>query len=341
MGPPPSLKSILCMFPTGARRSARWGSNRRPIPELNIGPPIHTMGWAEPRNRSYPMAASHITHMQETPVTVSDPAGITKTFTIDALGNLTQVQEPDPALGTVSTNYTYDILNHLIKVTMPRGSNTQTRSFNYITGTTVGIDLLSATNPENGTIAYTYNSDHTLHTKTDAKGQVFTYSYDSYKRPTQVMVGSTVLRTFMYDTNTLDSTYSGSYTAGRLVAVQHTAFIPQGYLAGQGGSNITRPSSMQFVEMYGYTQAGLTSGKRLQVQETLHYYLNGVAQNVPQTLNLDAAYTYDSEGKMTSVNYPETWSWQGQNGPLVSTPGPTYPYSFGALDRPTGVTETR
>ena len=76
-------------------------------------------------------------------VTVNDPAGITKTFTIDALGNLTQVQEPDPALGTVSTNYTYDMLNHLIKVNMPRGTNTQNRTFNYITGSSVGINLLS------------------------------------------------------------------------------------------------------------------------------------------------------------------------------------------------------
>ena len=118
-------------------------------------------------------------------------------------------------------------------------------------------------------MTYTYNSDNTLHTKTDAKNQVFTYGYDSYKRLTQVQVGSTVLRTFMYDNNTLDSTYSGSYTQGRLVAVQNQAFTPQGYLAGQGGSNITVPSSMQFVEMYGYTQAGLTSGKRLQVQRDI------------------------------------------------------------------------
>ena len=79
---------------------------------------------------------------------------------------------------------------------MPRGSNTQTRTFNYLTGTTVGIDLLGATNPENGTVTYTYNSDHTLHTKTDAKSQVFTYSYDSYKRLKQIMVGANVLRTF-------------------------------------------------------------------------------------------------------------------------------------------------
>ena len=29
---------------------------------------------------------------------------------------------------------------------------------------------------------------------------------------------------------------------------------------------------MQFVEMYAYTKAGLTSGKRLQVQETFDPY---------------------------------------------------------------------
>src|SRR5580658_6278340 len=152
-------------------------------------------------------------------------------------------------LGTVSTNYTYDMLNHLIQVSMPRGSNTQTRTFNYITGSTVGINLLSATNPENGTVSYAYNSDNTLHTKTDAKGQVFTYSYDSYKRLTQVEVGSTVLRTFMYDTNTLDGTFSGSYTQGRLVAVQNQVFTPQGYMGGVGGNGAKVPSVVQFIEM--------------------------------------------------------------------------------------------
>src|SRR5712692_9842871 len=113
---------------------------------------------------------------------------------MDAWGNLTKVQEPDPSLGTVSTNYTYDILNHLIQVSMPRGANTQTRTFNYNPSTTtVGIDLLSATNPENGTITYTYNSDHTLATKVDANNHHFAYQYDSYKRLTKISVGGTVL----------------------------------------------------------------------------------------------------------------------------------------------------
>jgi YD repeat-containing protein len=49
-------------------------------------------------------------------VTVTDPANKYKNFFTDALGNLYQVQEPDPTLGLVSTTYTYDILNHLITV---------------------------------------------------------------------------------------------------------------------------------------------------------------------------------------------------------------------------------
>ncbi len=106
-------------------------------------------------------------------VQVTDPAGKWKNFTMDAFGNLTSVREPDPLnqpTGTLTTSYAYDMLNHLTTVSMPRATGTQTRTFNYTTGTTVGTLLLSATNPENGTVTYAYNTDKTLATKTDAKG---------------------------------------------------------------------------------------------------------------------------------------------------------------------------
>jgi RHS repeat-associated protein len=241
-------------------------------------------------------------------VTVTDPAGKSKTFTMDAFGNLTKVVETDPTLGQVSSNYTYDILNHLTQVSMPRGSNTQTRTFNYIPSGTnsVGAFLLSAINPENGTVNYTY-SNGLLVTKTDAKGQVFSYSYDGYNRLTQIILGSTVLRTFIYDSNTLDGSFT-SYGAGRLVAVQNAQFTP-------GSSNPT-----EFTEMYSYTQAGQPNKKRLQTN------LTGLAYPYPvYTANLDTAYTYDTEGKMTSVSYPNA--------------GPTYTYSFDNMSRPTGLTD--
>lgn len=89
-------------------------------------------------------------------------------------------------------------------------------------------------------------------------------------------------------------------------------------------------TALQFTEMYGYKQSGQVSGKRLQANETL-------TGGIVKTLNMDAAYTYDSEGKMTSVAYPTTYAWNGSA--LVPTSGPTYTYSFDAMDRATGLTD--
>jgi YD repeat-containing protein len=56
---------------------------------------------------------------------------------------------------------------------MPRPTGTQTRTFNYNNT----AYLQSATNPENGTVTYTYNSfTNKLATKTDAKGQQVQYT---------------------------------------------------------------------------------------------------------------------------------------------------------------------
>jgi YD repeat-containing protein len=116
-------------------------------------------------------------------VTVTDAAGKWKKYTTDALGNLVQVTEPDPSLGNVQTNYTYNLRNQLIGVSMPRNGTTQTRTFNYDLATG---RLTNATNPENGTVSYTYNADGSVATKTDAKNQQVQLSYDSYGRTTQV-----------------------------------------------------------------------------------------------------------------------------------------------------------
>jgi YD repeat-containing protein len=109
--------------------------------------------------------------------TVTDPAGNSKTFTNDVEGNLTTVVEPDPAnapSGTLTTSYAYDWMKHVSQVTMTRGGTTQNRYFVY---SDAGL-LTSATNPENGTVTYTYSADNTLQYKHDAKGQDTVYTYD-------------------------------------------------------------------------------------------------------------------------------------------------------------------
>src|ERR1019366_10393727 len=75
----------------------------------------------------------------------------------------------NPTTASYYTYYTYDALNHLTGVNMPRPTGTQTRTFNY--GTPPGAYLLSTTNPENGTVTYTYTWFGKLATKTDAKNQ--------------------------------------------------------------------------------------------------------------------------------------------------------------------------
>jgi YD repeat-containing protein len=109
---------------------------------------------------------------------------------MDALGNLLQVTEPNPQYGqpdssstNFQTTYTYDVEGHLTKVQMPRpggsGTVTQTRTFNY--NLTTGL-LTSVTNPENGTVSYSYYPSGRVLSKIDAKNQKVVYSYDGYGR---------------------------------------------------------------------------------------------------------------------------------------------------------------
>jgi RHS repeat-associated protein len=93
--------------------------------------------------------------------------------------------------------------------------------------------------------------------------------------------------------------------------------------------------------MYAYKQAGLTSGKRLRVQEIFNWYKNGNPGSSTQKLDLDATYTYATggEGKVLSVTYPTTYNWNSGTSQLVPTTGPTYTYGFDAMMRPTGLTD--
>src|SRR5580704_10239190 len=98
------------------------------------------------------------------------------------MGNLVTVAEPDPSLGTDTTSYTYNAANQLLTVSMPRSTGTQTRSFQW-----TGSDMTSATNPENGTVTYTYDGAHRVKSRRDAKGQKTLYTFDTCERKTMVL----------------------------------------------------------------------------------------------------------------------------------------------------------
>ena len=90
--------------------------------------------------------------------TVTDEAAKKRKSQTDALGRLTHVWE-DPTGLNYQTNYTYDAFGNLLSV-LQNGS--RQRSFVY----NAFNQLTSATNPESNLIAYTYDNDGNVYTKT-------------------------------------------------------------------------------------------------------------------------------------------------------------------------------
>jgi RHS repeat-associated protein len=126
-------------------------------------------------------------------VKTTDEAGSARTSFVDGLGRMTEVQENGLSLpagaaqppcdansgGVATTCYSYDVLDDLVSVTPPSGCGPNLngpcngRTFAYSSLKR----LTSATNPESGTTAYTYDPNGNLHTRT-AGGVTTTYTYD-------------------------------------------------------------------------------------------------------------------------------------------------------------------
>lgn len=161
-------------------------------------------------------------------VTVTDQAGKKRKSATDALGRLTQVDEPD-ANGTlnISTTYVYDARGNLKTVNQ---GTLLPRQFTY--------DALSrlktAFTPESGTINYNYDTSSNLISRTDARTITTNFTYDELNRVrTKTYSGSgsanTQNVTFYYDNSVLPAgltppaPYTRGAALGRLVAVISSA----------------------------------------------------------------------------------------------------------------------
>lgn len=109
------------------------------------------------------------------------------------------------------TRYTYDALGNLLTVAQNAQGTTQTRSYTYD-----GLSRLTLeSNPEAGTVTYTYDIDGTCGTsngdlvkKMDAANNVTCYAHDTSHRMTGITYpsgpnsASTPSKTFVYDATT-------------------------------------------------------------------------------------------------------------------------------------------
>ena len=238
----------------------------------------------------------------------TDAKGNWKANVTDVNGNLTSVIEPDPSnpaaaptsafdcgserSGMLRTCYTYDVVNNLTRVDMYRSGYDQVRSFTYQPGTNW---LLTATNPENGTVTYTRDAMGHVTKRVDAAGQTTNYVYDSYDRLSQVTrqpsgQGADACQTenYSYD-QTIDGGFPSGYSWGKLTAVSF----------GNGTSGVcpgTAPDASTWggvVYKYAYSPAGHTTGKRMTISRNGYYA--GLS-----TLNLDATWSNDNEGRVQS-----------------------------------------
>ena len=249
-------------------------------------------------------SAAVVTTYSGNQATVTDQAGKSRRSVTDALGRLTKVIE-DPNGLAYQTDYTYDALSNLRRVSQ----GTQNRYFMYDSLSR----LIRAKNPEqsvNGglaltdavtgnsqwAMAYAYDVNGNLISRTDARGVVTSYLYDGLNRNTEVNYS---------DGSNIRRTYDGS-TNGR------------GRIWGQWWNPTNGTNTHTAID--GYDQMGRPLYQRQQ-------FYNGSTWGAAYNVNR----TYDLAGHVTSQTYPSgrtvsytydrmgrTFSFTGNLGDSVS-----------------------
>ncbi|MGD9631121.1 MAG: hypothetical protein AB7V18_17935 [Pyrinomonadaceae bacterium] len=167
--------------------STAWSSGRRSEVETFSGSGLPTVFGGSNTNSTGIVR----TDIDAERTLVTDQAGKKRISKTNALGQLKEVWEilaagetgsesisfPNTSIAQgFKTTYSYDTLNNLTTV----NQGAQTRTFTYSSLSR----LLSAANPESGTISYEYDPNGNLTRKTDARGVQTDYVYDALNRVT-------------------------------------------------------------------------------------------------------------------------------------------------------------
>ncbi len=233
---------------------------------------------------TYPDSTTKTASFSGNTVSYGGTAGSPRTVVYDALGNVSQVQEPNPAGGSaLVTNYSADGNGNITQINqLGTGSDTaRQRNFVY---DSLGR-LLSAAVPESGVTCYGhgdgtlagcqndgYDANGNLQYKTDARGITVNYSYDALNRLTnKYFSGSATVPgfNFTYGWDTVNPAVANGI--GRLLYT----------LNGQGET-----------EQYWYDAMGRVTSQSVYLLSAPHTAVN-------------ASAVYDLAGNMTDLTYPD------------------------------------
>jgi RHS repeat-associated protein len=232
--------------------------------------------------------------------TVTDQTGKARKSCSDGLGRLTQVFE-DPGSSphlNYETDYRYDVLDNLLCVAQNNAGAFSTcsslpaswrpRTFTYDSLSR----LTSATNPESGTISYSYDANGNLSTKTS---------------PAPNQNGSaTVIASYLYDA--LNRLTQKSFSGGTAPTVKY------GYDAtALTGCTVAPPALADANPVGGRTAMCDGAGAASWSHDTMARPLT-VARTT-NSVTMSFLYTYNFDGSPYQMTYP------GQSSPLTYTQG--------------------
>jgi YD repeat-containing protein len=219
--------------------------------------------------------------------TATDEAGKSRKSCSDALGRLVNVWE-DPSGLNYETDYQYDALGNLLKVTQngSNPANARIRTFTYDSLSR----LLAANNPESGQICYgTVNaSGQCQNNGYDGNGNVLYKTSPAPNAP----AGSTATQTISYCYDALNRVTGKAYSAqtctnGQLPA--GTAVVSYTYDQGTNGiGHLTSLTDQAGSGSYSYDVMGRTASESRS--------LAGITKSM--------SYTYDLDGSLNTLTYP-------------------------------------
>jgi RHS repeat-associated protein len=237
---------------------------------------------------------------------VTDEAGKSRTSCEDGLGRMTGVWE-DPSGLDYETDYQYDTLGNLLLVTQ-KGSNVSQKRVRTFTYDSLSR-LLSASNPETGTVATAYTYDD--------NGNVLTKQALS---PNQPSTGTaTVTTAYTYDQLNRLATKGYSDTYG---SNPSTAGVVYGYDAVAPTGCTTTPPADADSYPVGHRTAmcdgsGATSWKHDQIGRTLEE--RRTIGTVVGDYNTDTYNLDGSVATVTTLGYGVSYAYGGAARPLSAT----------------------
>lgn len=255
--------------------------------------------------------------------TVTDQSGKSRKLVVNALGQLTQVTEDPAGLGYI-TSYFYDALGDLVSV-VQNGSRQRNFAYDFLSR------LTSATNPESGTVTYTYDANGNLGTRTSpAPNQTgsatvtASYAYDALHRLKQRTYSDTTAPVYLqYDATTIWG-WTLNNTVGRLIAATSPTMGP-----GPGGT----AENFSYDAMGRITQNGLCTPVNCGTGSFATNYAYNLAGNLTSFSNgmgVTLTQTIDAAGRLSKL----TSSWNDAQHPgTLFTADPSTGYSPGGVLR--------